>query len=129
MTLSKGSRTCLWGPSGLGKTSLLRVIAGLDEPSKGEVRKPDIQRMAYQFQENRLLPWYTVAKNLELVLGRNANIPWWLHAVGLPEVGNMYPAELSGGMSRRISLLRALAYPSDLILLDEPLKEMDATTA
>lgn len=125
--VAQGERVCFFGPSGCGKTTLLRLICGLEKPDSGRVLVPKGARLACHFQEDRLLPWYTTEKNLALVLGEEAGS--WLKRVHLPDAGALYPDELSGGMRRRISLARALGHDSDLLLLDEPLRELDADTA
>ena len=132
-----GKHYALFGPSGCGKTTLLRVIAGLQKPDSGEVLcKPDL-RMAFCFQEDRLLPWYTVRENVVLALpaeiqkdkekaARIANT--WLERVGLGEEGNSYPSALSGGMKRRAALARALAFDAPVMLMDEPFRALDETS-
>ena len=80
------------------------------------------------FQEDRLLPWYTAEENLTLALGSREQAQMWLEQTGLADAGALYPGELSGGMRRRVSLARALGYPSDVLVLDEPLRELDAAT-
>jgi len=97
----------LFGPSGCGKTTLLRVIAGLQKPDSGEVQRQGDLRMAFCFQEERLLPWYTIRKNVALALPNEIQqnkekasrlAQALLERVGLGEEGNSYPAALSGGM-------------------------------
>ena len=111
-----GRHYALFGPSGCGKTTLLRVIAGLQKPANGDVICTPDAAMAFCFQEDRLLPWYTVQKNIELALSREiqkdkekaAHIAQsWLERVGLKNEGRAYPSELSGGMKRRAALARA----------------------
>lgn len=125
--VAAGERVCFFGPSGCGKTTLLRLICGLDAPDSGRITLPERARLACHFQEDRLLPWYTAAQNLALVVGNAAEA--WLRRVRLPEAAGLYPDELSGGMRRRVSLARALGHESDILLLDEPLRELDAATA
>lgn len=131
LTLRFGERIALMGPSGCGKTSLLRVIAGLVKPAAGSINT-HTDRISYLFQEPRLLPWLTAEENVNVVLLDKAeSIPEarkWLDAVGLKEAAKKYPQELSGGMQQRVSLARALAYAGDILLLDEPLKGLDAAT-
>lgn len=117
----------LFGPSGCGKTTLLHTLAGLLEPDGGQVTGRDGRRVSMVFQEDRLLPWYTVEENLRLV---NASLSpaqagEWLEKVGLEGTGGQYPEELSGGMRRRAAFARALAYGGDVLLLDEPFKGQD----
>ena len=126
-TVKADERVCFFGPSGCGKTTMLRLIAGLEKPDAGSILSVPHMRFACHFQEDRLLPWYTAEKNLALVAGEAAQV--WLERIRLPEAGNLYPDELSGGMRRRVSLARALSYVSNALLLDEPLRELDAETA
>lgn len=119
---------CFFGPSGCGKTTMLRLICGLEKPDSGRIQRPLKARFSVHFQEDRLLPWRTVAENLALVM-RAEEVTGWLQAIGLPDVSSRFPDELSGGMRRRVSLARALGHASDLLVLDEPLRELDAATA
>lgn len=123
IALAPGRQHALMGPSGTGKTTILRLLAGMERPDQGEVYGLDQQRIAYQFQEDRLLPWYTVTQNLALFT--SGPVEPWLEAVGLIGEAQQYPHQLSGGMQRRLALARALAYDGDVVLLDEPLKELD----
>ena len=127
-TLQPGGRLALMGPSGCGKTTLLRLAAGLLEPDSGEVLRPDVGA-AVVFQEPRLLPWLTAEENVDLVLSdRSATLPQaraWLEKLGLADAAGKYPAELSGGMQRRVALARALALGRELLLLDEPFSALD----
>lgn len=122
------------GPSGRGKTTLLRLIAGLETPQGGRVAVPGHLRIAFCFQEDRLLPWYTVRENIALVLPdairrdkeKAARIADnWLNRVGLPGEGAAYPDQLSGGMKRRAALARALAFDAPVLLMDEPFRALD----
>jgi len=128
LTLGPGERLALMGPSGCGKTTLLRVALGLQKPESGSVRS-GFQRVGAVFQEARLFPWLTAAENIALMLpGRkdaNAEARRWLAALELGDAADRYPAALSGGMQQRVSLARALAVQPELLVLDEPLKELD----
>lgn len=126
LKLPRRGAVCFFGPSGCGKTTLLRLICGLDKPDSGRVNIPKGLRFSCHFQEDRLLPWYTAAENLRLA---GAEPQPWLNKVQLGDAGNLYPSELSGGMRRRVSLARALAHESDVLVLDEPVRELDAATA
>ena len=123
-----GAHAALMGPSGCGKTSLLLLAAGLQKPTAGAVRSAAV-RPAYAFQEPRLLPRLTAAQNVNAVLSDRAEtMPQalrWLEAVGLADAADRLPHQLSGGMAQRVNLARSLAYGGDLLLLDEPLKELD----
>ena len=116
------------GPSGRGKTTLLRLIAGLETPQAGSVHVPRDLRIAFCFQEDRLLPWKTVLENVALVCNDSLKAKHWIKRVGLAGEENSYPASLSGGMKRRASLARALAYDSDILLMDEPFRALDEQT-
>ena len=126
LTLEEEKITCLLGPSGCGKTTLLNMLAGLT-PYDGTIENVP-RRISYIFQEERLLPNLTVRQNVSLVLGKNADarrIDGYLEKAELLEKANSYPAELSGGQAQRVSIARAFAYPSDLILMDEPFSSLD----
>lgn len=124
--------TSIIGPSGCGKTTLLRMIAGLESFEKGMISGVEQGNISFVFQEDRLLPWLNVFQNIELVLKSKFNqeeSKWKIQEVlaqlDLSEASEMMPNELSGGMQRRVAIGRALAYDSDIILLDEPFKGMD----
>ena len=116
------------GPSGRGKTTLLRLIAGLERPAVGKVTLPEHARIAYCFQEDRLLPFKTVLENVSLACGSEETARQWLDQVGLRGEENSYPASLSGGMKRRAALARALAFDAPILLMDEPFRALDADT-
>ena len=116
------------GPSGRGKTTLLRLIAGLERPAGGKVILPEHARIAYCFQEDRLLPFKTVLENVSLACGSEENARQWLDQVGRRGEENSYPASLSGGMKRRAALARALAFDAPILLMDEPFRALDADT-
>lgn len=126
LSLEEGKITCLLGPSGCGKTTLLNMLAGLT-PYEGTIENVP-PRISYIFQEERLLPNLTVRQNVALVLGKNTDarrVDAYLEKAELLEKANAYPAELSGGQAQRVSIARAFAYPSDLILMDEPFSSLD----
>lgn len=114
---------CLMGPSGRGKTTLLRLMAGLLKPDSGTVLGPE--RPAVMFQEDRLLPWVTMLENVAAVCNDRARAVELLEAVGLGEELDSLPESLSGGMRRRGALARTLAFGGDALLLDEPFKGLD----
>ncbi len=136
LQVAAGEFVALVGPSGCGKTTFLNIVAGLDRDFTGELRlaaRPDGSpaRIGYVFQEPRLLPWRTVRDNIALVLGHErdpATADRMLEAVGLAETRNLYPAQLSVGMSRRIAIARAFAIEPDLLLMDEPFVSLDHDT-
>lgn len=136
-----GEFVALVGPSGAGKTTLLNLIAGLDQQMEGNISlhcdksPPREPKISFMFQEPRLMPWLSVVQNLELVLpesarGRQARAwPDLLALVGLTECERLFPNQLSGGMQRRVALLRAFIVEPDLLLMDEPFQSLDAPTA
>jgi len=141
LDIAPGEFVSLVGPSGCGKTTVLRIIDGLIAPDRGEVlvkgRPPEpTYDMAMVFQSARLLPWRTVAGNIEFVLGlrgqsrrdRRARALALLGAVGLRDFADAYPHELSGGMQQRVGLARALAVEPEVLLMDEPFAALDAMT-
>lgn len=125
----EGERICLLGPSGVGKTTLLNAIAGLDPCLSPMIAQRAGLRVGYLFQEHRLLPWRTVLQNLALVGASAADSERLLAEVGLSEAGECLPDQLSLGMARRAALARALAIKPDLLLLDEPFASLDADRA
>ena len=122
----------LWAPSGWGKTTLLRILMGLDTPTAGRVR--GVGRAAAVFQEDRLCPQLTALQNVTLVLpGSEKQYKEQIGAdfqqLGMDAAALTLPAaRLSGGQKRRTALLRALWAPSDTLLLDEPFTGMDPDT-
>ena len=123
--------TALSGPSGCGKTTLLRVLAGLQRPDAGCLTGLDPARTVLLFQENRLLPWRTVEQQLTDVLPRprRDEAARLLALAGLTGEQEHLPAALSGGMARRLALVRALALGRRYLLLDEPFTGVDAPRA
>ena len=120
--------TCLMAPSGTGKTTLLRILLGLETADSGAVRIPADCRWAAVFQEDRLLEQLDAMGNLRFVLGkgfREAAADALLAELGLGDVGNKPVRDFSGGMKRRLSLARALLAPSDILALDEPFTGLD----
>lgn len=132
LAVREGEVVGLLGPSGVGKSTLLRMIAGLEIPDSGRVRVRST-RIGYVFQESRLLPWDTVLHNvalplLALGLGRREAMECagdYLSHMELAEFGRCYPRELSGGMRQRVALARAFAVSPDVLLLDEPFTGLD----
>lgn len=122
----------LVGPSGCGKTTLINIISGLISADQGELKLNNEQRLAYIFQEPRLLPWKTVEANISFVqenfltLSEGKKIrERLLSRVGLLDYKDSYPAQLSGGMKQRLEIIRALSIKPDLLLMDEPFKSLD----
>jgi sulfonate transport system ATP-binding protein len=129
LDIHKGEFVALLGESGCGKTTLLRALAGLDQPDAGQIRAPE--RPSVVFQEHRLLPWATLWENValghETTIGR-AGAPHALAEVGLSGRENDWPRNLSGGQAQRVALARALVRDPALLLLDEPFAALDALT-
>ncbi len=132
LTVEAGETVCLTGPSGLGKTTLLRVAAGLLPPMSGSVSN-SFASTAFAFQDDRLLPWLSAADNLLFTLPAKrprAEALEWLSRLELPqESWKLKPAELSGGMQKRVNLARALAIAPELLILDEPFNSLDELLA
>ena len=129
-TIDRGDRICLLGPSGIGKTTLLNAIAGLDKsvPQEAVIGR-DTRRVGYLFQEHRLLPWRSLDANLRLVGASEEEAKGLLQQVGLSGYGDYLPDQLSLGMARRAALARCLAVKPDLLLLDEPFASLDPVMA
>ena len=131
LELTEKRISCILGPSGCGKTSLLNMIGGIIPQDEGVILGVDQKEASFIFQEPRLLPWKSVHDNLQFVL-RNQHLPdkdkvidTNLRIVGLQQFAHYYPGQLSGGMKQRVAIARAFCYPSDIILMDEPLKTLD----
>ncbi len=125
--MEPGEIVALFGPSGIGKTTVLRVVLGLDREFDGTVMRPS-GRVGVAFQEPRLAPWLTVGGNLRLVapLLTDAMIAQALAEFALPvETASLRPRALSLGMARRVSLARAFAVEPDWLVLDEPFASLD----
>ena len=128
----EGTISSMLGPSGCGKTTLLNIIGDIVKADSGILTGFREKTISYIFQDARLLPWKTVEENIEFVLGRD--IPavrrkeisaQLIRLMELEDFADYYPSKLSGGMRQRASIARAFAYPSDIILMDEPLKGLD----
>lgn len=119
--------TVLSGPSGCGKTTLLRLLAGLEQPERGRVVGVDPRKVVLLFQEDRLLPGRTVLQQLTDVLPpeRKTEATQWLELAELTGEEGLLPRQLSGGMSRRLAFVRALALGGELYLMDEPFTGID----
>jgi NitT/TauT family transport system ATP-binding protein len=141
-SVSEGEFCCVVGPSGCGKTTLLRAIAGLDDPDGGSilvggdpVTGPGLDR-GMVFQEYALFPWRTVRGNIRFGLDRPAcdcpdcegRVRELVDLVGLDGFEDAYPKELSGGMKQRVGIARALAPDPEILLMDEPFGSVDART-
>lgn len=143
--VSEGEFVTIVGPSGVGKTTLLRILSGLAPPSQGRAFLDDEEivgppgRMAVVFQDysRSLMPWLTVGGNVGLPLINKADlsraekkelVDRALGEVGLEGMAGRYPWQLSGGMQQRVAIARALAYQPEVLLMDEPFASVDAQT-
>ncbi len=117
-------RICLMSPSGKGKSTLLRLIAGLLTPQSGSIEK-DFEKCAFMFQDDRLLPHLTALQNVACTGDKKdtGKAKKLLEFLEIDE--NLYPREMSGGMCRRVALARALNFGGDLMILDEPFTGLD----
>jgi len=142
-TAEAGEFVCLLGPNGCGKTTLLRIVGGLEPATRGRVTlggdvivagRRHQRRVGVVFQEDRLLPWMTLKDNVELVLrplgldasARGAVARRYLKIAGLGGFEEYHPAKVSGGMRQRAAIARALAIEPDVLLMDEPFGALDA---
>jgi NitT/TauT family transport system ATP-binding protein len=149
LDIARGEFISLVGRSGCGKTTLLRILAGLLPPTSGEVlaegesiwrgsKRNDeaFRQFGLVFQDANLFPWYTIADNIALPLklrgvgkrARHARASELCQLVGLPGFEKAYPRELSGGMRQRAAIARALSYDPTILLMDEPFGALDALT-
>jgi len=138
LEIGRSEIVSLVGPSGCGKSTLLRAIAGLDRDFDGEIRLDGVTqhgpsaRLGVIFQEPRLLPWLSVADNVAFAAGPrrggDPRVDQLLGEVGLANIRDALPKQLSGGMAQRVALVRGLFSSPDLLLLDEPFSAVDAMT-
>lgn len=141
MLIEERDFVALVGPSGVGKSTLLKILGGLLEPTVGSVllNGQSLSESAHSvgivFQQDNLMPWRTVRENIRLPLEiqmpqakPNGRIDDLLDLVGLANAGDLYPGQLSGGMAQRVALARALVHEPEILLLDEPFGALDALT-
>lgn len=133
ITIKTGEVVCLCGPSGIGKSTILKLIANIIDIDEGSL-EVETKRLGYVFQEPRLLPWCNVIENVEMGLyeilpnkkeSRRTLARDILNKVGLREFKDYFPSQLSGGMKQRVALARAFAIGPEILLLDEPFSALD----
>ncbi len=136
LTVPYGSYVRISGESGIGKTTLLRILCGLEKPDSGELNGFSSKDVAFLFQEDRLFPELSALGNVALVIRhgtkaeKKARAKQLLLDLGLDEADfYLRPSELSGGMCRRVAIARALAYDKPILLLDEALRGLDTENA
>lgn len=146
LTVRPGEFVSIIGPSGCGKSTLLHLLSGLIEPIRGNVAVRGVDatgsmgaalRVGYVFQDHRLLPWRTVAQNLDIAM-KNGAVPqseWaerrrrYLSLLHVADHEHSFPLRLSGGQRQRVSIARAMAVTPDVVLMDEPFSGLDEVTA
>ena len=132
LSIKKDKITVILGRSGCGKTTLLRLIAGLESVSLGEIKFKEQAKIGFVFQEPRLMPFLNVYENIVFPLKKHEieaeKIGSLISMIGLSDFKFAAVSQLSGGMSSRVSLARVLAYKAKLILMDEPFAALDAFT-
>ncbi|WP_428024205.1 ABC transporter ATP-binding protein [Arcobacter sp.] len=130
LAINEGEFISIIGPSGCGKTTLLNIVSGLDDNYNGELNG-DFSNISFMFQDDRLLPWLSVKENLLLVSKSKdiSEVEDLIDLVNLKHILNEYPNRLSGGMKRRVALIRAFINRPKLIVLDEPFISLDFPTS
>ena len=130
LTFSENSFTCIVGKSGCGKTTLLRLLSGLEPATSGTIDYGKAAKIGFVFQEPRLMPWLTVNANIAFAAKNDPSLPAapdekLLELLGLKAFQHSFQAQLSGGMAQRTALGRTLFQNPDLILMDEPFSAVD----
>lgn len=132
LSIPAGSITVILGRSGCGKTTLLRLVGGLETPDQGNIIFEEAHKEAFVFQESRLMPWLTVWDNVRFGLKkqeyRKTELEHMIDLVGLSGFEKALPHQLSGGMRQRVAIARALAYHPSFLLMDEPFAALDFFT-
>lgn len=124
LEIPKGERICLFGESGVGKTTVLRLIMGLEKANSGCIEGLENKKISAVFQEDRLLPFKTVLENLTL-FGTEEKALEFLGELGISDAKNLLPEKLSGGMARRVAIARALMLDADIYIFDEIFNGID----
>jgi NitT/TauT family transport system ATP-binding protein len=132
LNISPQEISCLLGVSGIGKTTLLNIISGILAFDNGDISDFTDKTFSFIFQEPRLLQWKTLLDNIIFILREKFKkeeslsiASKYLELVGLSSFRDYYPDRVSGGMQQRVSIARAFAYPSDILIMDEPFKSLD----
>lgn len=130
--IRKNKVNCILGKSGCGKSTFLNILAETVTKDLGTISGIDNKNISYIFQEDRLIEWLTVEENINIILKKiysgeelKSICKKYLSMVGMEKEIKNYPNKLSGGMRQRVNIARAFAYPSSLILMDEPFKSLD----
>ena len=121
LSFEENKITAILGESGSGKTTLLKIVSGLTDFA-GEIK--GVKKTSFVFQRDRLVPHLTVKENI-LLVNAKADVTELLNEAGLKGAENLYPKELSAGMARRVAIIRAFCYDAPIILMDEPLVNLD----
>ncbi len=132
-TFKEGTTTCIMGKSGVGKTTLLSILMGLENADSGQINGLSDKKISAVFQEDRLCMNLTALLNIKMVLPKNSHISderitSLLSKIGIDASDKKTVSEYSGGMCRRVAILRALLADFDLLIMDEPLKGLDTET-
>ncbi len=132
-TFKEGTTTCIMGKSGVGKTTLLSILMGLERADSGQINGLADRKISAVFQEDRLCMNLTALLNIKMVLPKNSHISderiiSLLSKIGIDASDKKTVSEYSGGMCRRVAILRALLADFDLLIMDEPLKGLDTET-
>lgn len=125
LQIKEGDRICFFGESGIGKTTLLRLIAGLEKADSGSLSVSEGATFSVTFQEDRLLSHISLLENV-LLFDNTGKAHEHIEALGLSKSEGLYPSELSGGMARRAAIARALSREADIYLFDEALSGLDS---
>ncbi len=134
LDLPESGSVCFFGKSGIGKSTIFNIIAGLEKPDSGQILGLNDKKIAYVFQDDRLIKWLSTFENVSAVLKtkdkleKTKCVKYWLEKFGLLEYTDAKPNKLSGGMKRKLAIARALAFDGDIILFDEPFKGLDDNT-